>query len=106
MAEDAKIMQIIEVRRDMFLRGLVSSHAETSASGKVRGCTSRRKGHPTSRLSAADIVQVDLERSDDPAALLLLVENPRHPPPRPASPTGAGAIVHAHPPYLADSFFP
>ncbi len=97
MAEDAKIMQIIEVGRDMFLRGLVSSHAGNISIREGSRVYITRKGGMTSRLSAADIVQVDMERSDDPAALLASSEYIIHRATYLA--TGAGAIVHAHPPY-------
>ncbi len=97
MAENAKIREIIEIGRDMFLRGLVSSHAGNISAREGSRVHITRKGGMTSRLSAADIVEVDMERADDPAVLLASSEYVIH---RAIyHTTGAGAVVHAHPPY-------
>lgn len=97
IADDAKIGQIIEIGRDMFLRGLVSSHAGNISVREGSRVYITRKGAMTSRLSPPDIVEVDMEHSDDPAILLASSEYIIH---RAIYvTTGAGAVVHAHPPY-------
>ncbi|OPY04022.1 MAG: Methylthioribulose-1-phosphate dehydratase [Syntrophorhabdus sp. PtaB.Bin184] len=97
MVEDARIKKIIETGRDMFLRGLVSSHAGNISVRDGSRVYITRKGGMTSRLSPVDIVEVDMERSDDPAALLASSEYVIHRAIYLA--TGARAVVHAHPPY-------
>jgi L-fuculose-phosphate aldolase len=97
MVEDARVKEIIEIGRDMFLRGLVSSHAGNISIREGSRVYITRKGGMTSRLSAADIVEVDMEHADDPAALLASSEYIIHRAIYVA--TGARAVVHAHPPY-------
>ena len=97
MFEDARIKQIIEIGRDMFLRGLVSSHAGNISVRDGSRVYITRKGGMTSRLSPADIIEVDMERADDPAILIASSEYVIHRAIYAA--TGAAAVVHAHPPY-------
>jgi len=97
MFEDARIKQIIEIGRDMFLRGLVSSHAGNISVRDGSRLYITRKGGMTGRLSPADIIEVDMERADDPAILIASSEYVIHRAIYAA--TGAAAVVHAHPPY-------
>jgi len=97
MLDDAKAGEIIDIGRDMFLRGLVSSHAGNISVREGSRVYITRKGGMTSRLSAADIVEVEMERADDPNILLASSEYIIH---RTIYlNTDARAVVHAHPPY-------
>ncbi len=81
----------------MFLRGLVSSHAGNISVRVASTVYITGKGSMTSRLSTANIVEVDLQRDDDPGILNASSEYIVH---RAIYlNTGARAVVHAHPPY-------
>ncbi|MDD3847291.1 MAG: class II aldolase/adducin family protein [Syntrophorhabdaceae bacterium] len=97
MVDDARVREIIDFGRDMFLRGLVSSHAGNISVRAGSNICITRKGGMTSRLSPADIVEVDLDGADDDnirkASSEYVVHRAIY------LSTGALAVVHAHPPY-------
>jgi L-fuculose-phosphate aldolase len=84
------------IGRDIFLRGLISSHAgNMSARTGDRICITRR-ATMLGNLTAGDLVEVPIE-GDDPRTLMASSELVVHRAIYGA--TSALAIVHAHPPY-------
>jgi len=69
MLDSVTAREIIDIGRDMFLRGLVSSHGGNISVRFGSTVYITGKGSMTSRLSTADIVEVDLQRDDDPDIL-------------------------------------
>ena len=97
MLEETILKSFVEIGRDMFLRGLVSSHAGNMSIRAGERIYITATGTMTGRLKADDIVHVDLEDTDDPNILLASSELVVH---RAIYlRTGARAVVHAHPPY-------
>lgn len=97
MLDGPIIKDFIDIGRDMFVRGLVSSHAGNMSvrAGNLVYITRTRS--MTGRLSPSDIIEVDIERPDDPNLNRASTEYAVH---RAIyMSTGAGAVVHAHPPY-------
>ncbi len=97
MLEETILKSFVEIGRDMFLRGLVSSHAGNMSIRAEKRIHITARGTMTGRLKANDIVEVDLGYADDPNILLASSELVVH---RAIYlRTGARAVVHAHPPY-------
>jgi len=97
MLEEGVVRSFVEIGRDIFLRGLVSSHAGNMSVRAGEHFYITRRGSMMGRLSAADIIKLDLERPDDPNILLASSESVVH---RAIyHKTGSLAVVHAHPPY-------
>jgi len=97
MLDSATAREIVDIGRDMFLRGLVSSHGGNISVRVASTVYITGKGSMTSRLSTSDIVEVDLRRENDPGILSASSEYIVH---RAIYlNTGALAVVHAHPPY-------
>jgi L-fuculose-phosphate aldolase len=97
MLDISTIQDLIDIGRDMFLRGLVSSHAG-NMSVRVGDLIYITRSHSMSgRLVPADIIEVDSRDPDDPALSTASTEYVVH---RAIyMKTEAGAVVHAHPPY-------
>ena len=97
MLDDFIIKDFIDIGRDMFLRGLVSSHAGNMSVRIGDRIYITRTHSMTGRLKPADVIEVDSKNPDDPALTLASTEYVVH---RAIyMHTGAGAVVHAHPPY-------
>lgn len=97
MLDDSTMQDFLEFGRDIFLRGLISSHAG-NMSVKVRNkIYITRRGSMLGRLKPEDIIAVDHEDLDDPNMAKASTEYVVH---RAIySATDAKAIVHTHPPY-------
>ena len=66
MLDDSTMQDFLEFGRDIFLRGLISSHAG-NMSVKVRNkIYITRRGSMLGRLKPEDIIAVDHEDLDDP----------------------------------------
>ncbi len=97
MIEKNVIKSFIDIGRDIFLRGLISSHAGNMSVRTGKHLYLTRRGSMLGRLTAADIIKLDLERTDDPNILLASSEFVVH---RAIYiKTDALAVIHAHPPY-------
>ena len=84
------------IGRDIFLRGLISSHAGNMSTRAGRRMYLTRRGSMLGRLSAGDIVEIPVE-ADDSHILMASSEVVIH---RAIyRNTSALAVVHAHPPY-------
>lgn len=97
MLEETVIRSFIDIGRDIFLRGLISSHAGNMSVRADKHLYITRRGSMMGRLHGADIIGIDLERADDPnilsASSELVVHRAIY------LNTDALAVVHAHPPY-------
>ena len=97
MLDESIIKDFIDIGRDMFLRGLVSSHAGNMSVRAGDRIYITRTHSMTGCLTPADIIEVDSLDPDDPALKRASTEYVVH---RAIyTNTGAGAVVHAHPPY-------
>lgn len=97
MLEETFLKSFIEIGRDIFLRGLISSHAGNMSVRKGKNLYITRRGSMLGRLSAGDIVELDLEHYDETAILEASSEFVVH---RSIYlNTEARAVVHTHPPY-------
>jgi len=97
ISEKTLFRQFNEFGRDLFLRGLISSHAGNMSARVGDRIYITRRGAMLGRLSETDIVRLDLEKDDPDKLLMASSEAPVH---RAIyQNTGALAIVHAHPPY-------
>jgi len=97
ISEKTLFRQFKEFGRDLFLRGLISSHAGNMSARIGNTIYITRKGATLGRLSETDIVRLDLEKDDPDKLLMASSEAPVH---RAIyQSTDALAIVHAHPPY-------
>ncbi|MBI2917133.1 MAG: class II aldolase/adducin family protein [Chloroflexi bacterium] len=87
------------VGRDLFLRGLVSSHSGNLSVLRGGSITITRHGSQLGHVGQADLVTVGLEEDPNapPSTPAPSMELPRHRAIYRA--TGAEAIVHAHPPH-------
>ncbi|MHB8110998.1 MAG: class II aldolase/adducin family protein [Syntrophorhabdaceae bacterium] len=97
MLDKKRLEEFVEIGRDMFLRGLVNSHAGNMSIRDGNTLYITRTGSMLGRLTSNDIVGVDLDDADDPniarASMELVVHRAIY------QKTGALAVVHAHPPY-------
>lgn len=97
MLDDSIIQDFINIGRDMFLRGLVSSHAGNVSVRLGDLIYITRSQSMSGRLKPSDIIKVHSRDPDDPALLIASTEYVVH---RAIyMNTDAGAVVHAHPPY-------
>lgn len=95
MLEERSFAFLRDIGRDLFLRGLISSHAGNISVRTGRKICITRKGAMLGRLAPDDLVEIDLDDVSD--ALRASSELPVH---RAIyRKTGAFAVVHAHPPY-------
>ncbi len=96
MLETATFEMIRNTGRDLFLRGLISSHAGNISVREGRKIHITRRASMLGRLSEKDIVEVDLEGRDSHilmASSEVVVHSAVY------RNTSALAVVHAHPPY-------
>jgi L-fuculose-phosphate aldolase len=109
MLEEITVAEFRDIGRDLFLRGLVSSHAGNMSVRTREGICITRTKSMLGRIGSGDLVEVDAlgpHPNDAKASSELIVHRAIY------RETGAGAIVHAHPPYatllsmLADELCP
>jgi L-fuculose-phosphate aldolase len=96
MLEESVFASFGDIGRDLFLRGLVSSHAGNMSVRNGQRILITRTKSMLGRLMADDIVDVDAVGTgpeDGRASSELIVHRAVY------RATRAGAIVHAHPPY-------
>lgn len=96
MVEKTTFEDFRDLGRDLFLRGLISSHAGNMSVRKGSTIAITRRASMLGRLKARDIVEVDLEANDGRilmASSEVVVHRAIY------RNTSALAIVHAHPPY-------
>lgn len=96
MLEEAMIAAFRDIGRDLFLRGLVSSHAGNMSVRTAEGICITRTKSMLGRIAPGDLVEVDAagpHPNDGRASSELIVHRAIY------RATGAGAVVHAHPPY-------
>ncbi|OPY71874.1 MAG: Methylthioribulose-1-phosphate dehydratase [Syntrophorhabdus sp. PtaU1.Bin058] len=97
VSEKTLFKQFSEFGRDLFVRGLISSHAGNISVRTGDRIYITRRGAMLGRLGTADIVRIDLEKDDPSKLLVASSEVPVH---RAIyRSTDACAVVHAHPPY-------
>lgn len=97
ISEKTLFRQFSEFGRDLFVRGLISSHAGNISVRTGDRIYITRRGAMLGRLGTADIVRIDLEKDDPDKLLVASSEEPVH---RAIyQSTDARAVVHAHPPY-------
>lgn len=96
MLEEAFLATFRDIGRDLFLRGLVGSHAGNMSVRTEEGICITRTKSMLGRIGRDDLVEVDAlgpGPNDGRASSELIVHRAIY------RATGAGAIVHAHPPY-------
>jgi L-fuculose-phosphate aldolase len=84
------------IGRDLFLRGLISSHAGNASVRVGRTIHITRRGSMLGRLRQADMIDVDLEKTD---AHVLMASSELAVHRAIYKSTSALAVIHAHPPY-------
>jgi L-fuculose-phosphate aldolase len=88
--------QFKEVGKSLFTRGLVSSHSGNLSVRAGENLVITRRGSQLGGLSDSDLIETGISKNDNNTPLAS-VELPVH---RAIyQSTGAGAVVHAHPPY-------
>jgi len=94
--DEATFLIVRDIGRDLFLRGLISSHAGNMSVRADRTIHITRRGSMLGRLRREDMVDVDMKESDEcvPAASSELAAHRAV-----YSSTQAHAVIHAHPPY-------
>jgi L-fuculose-phosphate aldolase len=88
--------QFKEIGRDIFLRGLISSHAGNMSTRVVNRLYITRKSTMLGKLRQQDVIELELGQDNTEVPLAsseLIVHTAIY------SKTGALAIIHAHPPY-------
>jgi L-fuculose-phosphate aldolase len=109
MLEESSFAMFRDIGRDLFLRGLISSHAGNISLRIGQKICITRRGSMLGRITQNDLVDVDLESPDSHvlrASSEIVVHRAIY------RNTSALAVVHAHPPYatllsmLADSLVP
>lgn len=96
MMERSIFGQFKTMGRDMFLRGLISSHAGNMSVRVGDGIYITRRASMLGRLKESDIIELGIEQNDAHSLMAsteLVVHRAIY------KKTGALAIVHAHPPY-------
>ena len=96
MLEETVFAAFRDIGRDLFLRGLVSSHAGNMSVRTGQGICITRTKSMLGRITRDDVVDVNVvgpDPNDSRASSELIVHRAIY------RVTGAGAIVHAHPPY-------
>ena len=96
MLDETTFSMLQDIGRDLFLRGLMSSHAGNMSVRVGQTIHITRRGSMLGRLRREDMIDVDLEKTDAHVLLAsseLVVHRAvyRH--------TSALALIHAHPPY-------
>ena len=88
--------QFKEIGRDIFLRGLISSHAGNMSARVVDRIYITRKSSMLGKLQQKDVIELELGKDDSQAPMAsseLVVHTAIY------RNTSALAIIHAHPPY-------
>jgi len=96
MLDETTFSAFRDIGRDLFLRGLVSSHAGNLSVRAGAAIWITRTGAMLGRILRDDVIEVDLvgpDPSDSRASSELAVHRAIY------GMTGAQAVVHAHPPY-------
>ena len=96
MLEKATLDMIRDIGRDLFLRGLISSHAGNISVRVGQKIHITRRASMLGRLEAADMVELDLNEKDSRilmASSEVVVHSAIY------RNTSALSVVHAHPPY-------
>ena len=88
--------QFKEIGRDIFLRGLISSHAGNMSARVIDRIYITRKSSMLGKLQQKDVIELELGK-DDPQAQMASSELVVHT--AIYRNTSALAIIHAHPPY-------
>jgi len=96
MLEEGTFAMFRDIGRDLFLRGLISSHAGNISLRMGQNICITRRGSMLGRITREDLAEVDLHKADphdlrassEVAVHRAIYRN-----------TDALAIVHAHPPY-------
>jgi L-fuculose-phosphate aldolase len=89
--------QFRDFGRDLFLRGMISSHAGNMSVRNGRTIYITRKGSMLGRLKEGDIVGLDMDADDPELLSIASSEVPVHN--AIYANTGSQAVIHAHPPY-------
>jgi L-fuculose-phosphate aldolase len=97
ISEKTLFKQFNEFGRDLFLRGLISSHAGNMSVRYGNTIYITRKGAMLGRLNRTDIIKLDIDKDDPDLSRTASSEAPVHM--AIYHDTGALAIIHAHPPY-------
>jgi L-fuculose-phosphate aldolase len=85
-----------DIGRDLFLRGLISSHAGNISVRAGRKVYITRRASMLGRLAPSDMVEIDLEQKD---ANILMASSELAVHRAIYEQTSALSVVHAHPPY-------
>ena len=96
MLEEGAFALFRDIGRDLFLRGLISSHAGNISLRIGQKICITRRGSMLGRITRDDLVEVDLDKADSHvlrASSEVVVHRAIY------RSTSALAIVHAHPPY-------
>lgn len=94
--EDGLFEQFSATGREIFMRGLISSHAGNMSTRSGNTIRITRRGSMLGRLKEADIVSIDLKR---PASSILMASSEIAIHRAVYLKTSALSIIHAHPPY-------
>ncbi len=97
MLDATTVQDFVDIGRDIFLRGLISSHAGNMSVKIDNKIFITRRGSMLGRLKPEDIVALDHDNTNDPnmgkASTEYVVHHAIY------SAADAKAIVHTHPPY-------
>lgn len=97
MLDDSILNDFIEMGRDIFLRGLISSHAGNMSVRMNNKIYITRRGSMLGRLKPTDMIKVDIDDPNDlnisRASTEYVVHQAIY------MVTDAKAIIHTHPPY-------
>lgn len=96
MVDETTFAMLRDTGRDLFLRGLISSHAGNMSVKVGRTIHITRRGSMLGRLRQEDMVDVDIEKTDAHVLMAsseLVVHRAVY------RNTSALALIHAHPPY-------
>ena len=96
MIEETIFSSFKDIGRDIFLRGLISSHAGNMSVRQGQQILITRRASMLGRLREGDIIEVGIERND---AHILMASSEFVVHKAIYKNTSALAIVHAHPPY-------
>ena len=96
MLDEATFSIFRDLGRDIFLRGLISSHAGNMSIRRGQSIFITRRASMLGRLEEEDIVEVGVERND---AHVLMASSEFVVHKAIYASTSALAVVHAHPPY-------
>jgi L-fuculose-phosphate aldolase len=96
MMDESTFSMLRDIGRDLFLRGLISSHAGNASVRVGRTIHITRRGSMLGRLHETDMIAVDLEKTD---AHVLMASSELAVHRAIYKSTSALAVIHAHPPY-------